>query len=69
MDQGGLQPAHPKLWDATLPVQSTLGWYFDALETAVTNIFAQEGPDVDVCIIGHIIGGWVARAYLGGLSW
>jgi hypothetical protein len=55
-------------WDATLPVHKTLGWYFDAMETALADIFAKEGPDVNICIVGHSIGGWVARAYLGGLS-
>jgi hypothetical protein len=54
--------------DATLPVHSTLGWYFDALEKSLADIFAEEGPEANVCIIGHSIGGWVARAYLGGLS-
>jgi hypothetical protein len=27
-----------------------------------------ENDNVEICIIGHSIGGWVARAYLGGLS-
>jgi pimeloyl-ACP methyl ester carboxylesterase len=54
--------------EAKLPVHSTLSWYFDAMETALAEIFASEGPDVNVAIIGHSIGGWVARAYLGGLS-
>lgn len=53
---------------AQLPVHSTLSWYFDAMENALSEIYAREGPDVNVCIIGHSIGGWVARAYLGGLS-
>jgi hypothetical protein len=55
-------------FDATLSVSSTLSWYFDAIECALSEIFASEGSDVNVCIIGHSIGGWVARAYLGGLS-
>ena len=55
-------------WDATLPVHETLSWYFDAMESGLSEIFAKEGPDANVCIIGHSIGGWVARAYLGGLS-
>jgi len=55
-------------WDATLPVHETLGWYFDAMESGLSEIFAKEGPEAKVCIIGHAIGGWVARAYLGGLS-
>ena len=54
--------------EAKLPVHSTLSWYFDAMETALSEIYAMEGPDVNVCLIGHSIGGWVARAYLGGLS-
>lgn len=54
--------------EAKLPVHSTLSWYFEAMETALSEIYAAEGPNVNVCIIGHSIGGWVARAYLGGLS-
>ena len=54
--------------EAKLPVHSTLSWYFDAMETALSEIYALEGPNVNVSIIGHSIGGWVARAYLGGLS-
>mmetsp|Transcript_26905 Transcript_26905/g.41207 ORF Transcript_26905/g.41207 Transcript_26905/m.41207 type:complete len:356 (+) Transcript_26905:118-1185(+) len=54
--------------DAKLPVHSTLAWYFEAMEKGLADIFAAEGPDVEVAIIGHSIGGWVARAFLGGLS-
>lgn len=54
--------------DATLPVHKTLDWYFEAIETGLLEILAKEGPDANVCIIGHSIGGWVARAFLGGLS-
>lgn len=54
--------------EARLPVQETLGWYFAAIENAMTQILAEEGPSARICIIGHSIGGWVARAYLGGLS-
>jgi hypothetical protein len=54
--------------DATLPCHRTLDWYFRAMETALGDIYAQEGEDTNICIIGHSIGGWVARAYLGGLS-
>ena len=55
-------------WDATLPVHETLDWYFDAMENGLAEILAREGPNANICIIGHSIGGWVARAYLGGLS-
>jgi hypothetical protein len=54
--------------EARLPVASTLSWYFAAIEKGIAEIFAKEGPDVNLCIIGHSIGGWVARGYLGGLS-
>ena len=57
-----------EFFNAELPVYKTLKWYFDAIEKAASDIFAQEGPDVSLCIVGHSIGGWVARAYLGGLS-
>ena len=54
--------------DASLSCYKTLDWYFDAMENALSEIFAEEGEDVKICIVGHSIGGWVARAYLGGLS-
>jgi hypothetical protein len=54
--------------EARLPVKETLQWYFDAIEEGLADIFATEGNDVNICIVGHSIGGWVARAYLGGLS-
>lgn len=54
--------------NANLSVKVTLDWYFDAMESALTELFAEGGEDTEVCIIGHSIGGWVARAYLGGLS-
>merc|ERR1712071_84592 len=54
--------------NAELSVPKTLGWYFDAIETGLAEIFAEEGEDANVAIVGHSIGGWVARAYLGGLS-
>jgi hypothetical protein len=53
---------------ARLPVHETLNWYFAAMETALADILAKEGSEINICIIGHSIGGWVARAYLGGLS-
>ena len=54
--------------EGRLPVVSTLSWYFEAMEKALAEIFEKEGHDVNICLIGHSIGGWVARAYLGGLS-
>lgn len=63
--------------EARLSVPKTLDWYFHAMEEGFSQIFAEEmgqpgrqsaGEDVSICIVGHSIGGWVARAYLGGLS-
>lgn len=55
--------------NADLDSRTTLGWYFDAMERALSELFAEAGDDdFDLCFIGHSIGGWVARAYLGGLS-
>jgi hypothetical protein len=54
--------------EAKLSVEKTLDWYFDAVENALAEIYAEEGCDVNICMIGHSIGGWVARAYLGGIS-
>lgn len=54
--------------DANLRVHKTLDWYFDAIEEGISSII-DSGEDVDgICIVGHSIGGWVARAYLGGLA-
>ena len=50
---------------AQLPVRPTLYWFFDAIETALADILAAEGPDVSIVVVGHSIGGWVARAFLG----
>ena len=54
--------------DAELSVPKTLDWYFDAIEAGLAEIFAEEGENASIALIGHSIGGWVARAYLGGLS-
>lgn len=58
----------------TLPVEETLRWYFNAMEQALLDLLNNDDGDgdtstsTDICIIGHSIGGWIARAYLGGLS-
>jgi hypothetical protein len=60
-------------FQARLPVVKTLDWYFNAIDIALADILAQESAtgstdEVTICLIGHSIGGWIARAYLGGLS-
>mmetsp|Transcript_7265 Transcript_7265/g.14914 ORF Transcript_7265/g.14914 Transcript_7265/m.14914 type:complete len:371 (-) Transcript_7265:277-1389(-) len=54
--------------DANLSVRVTLDWYFEAMEQALAEMFAEAGEDIEICVVGHSIGGWVARAYIGGLS-
>lgn len=54
-------------WQAELDVPVTLQWYFDAIEDGISNILARD-PNARICLCGHSIGGWVARAWLGGLS-
>lgn len=52
---------------ATLPVRATLYWYFEAIEEAMSEIISKD-PDAQIAVVGHSIGGWVARAALGGMS-
>ena len=57
-----------RFWDGDLDVATTLDWYFDAIESALSDLFSRCDDDVEICMIGHSMGGWVARAYLGGLG-
>jgi triacylglycerol esterase/lipase EstA (alpha/beta hydrolase family) len=60
-----------QFWNGQLENHKTLDWYFEKLEEGFANILHNddEGDGVDgICLVGHSIGGWVARAYLGGLS-
>jgi len=54
--------------DANLRVHETLDWYFSAIEEGLSDIIDADGDIDGICIVGHSIGGWVARAYLGGLA-
>jgi hypothetical protein len=63
--------------DGTLLTRKTVPWYYNAMEDALCDILAAQPNDDDdddkktnsICIIGHSIGGWIARGYLGGLSY
>lgn len=39
--------------EGKLPVLDTLKWYFDAIEEGLADIFASEGADANICIVGH----------------
>jgi len=43
----------------------TLNFYFEALDACFAQVDQEFGPDEGVTIIGHSIGGWAVRAYLG----
>ena len=43
-----------------LEPRGTLDFFFEALDAAVADV----GPDEDIAILGHSIGGWVARAWV-----
>lgn len=67
---------------AQLRNYETLDWYFNAVQEGLAQILADDsnsnrnksdsenndnGP-LSIALVGHSIGGWVARAFLGGLS-
>jgi triacylglycerol esterase/lipase EstA (alpha/beta hydrolase family) len=54
----------------SLQIHTTLDWYFDAIEQGLseTNNNNNKKKIDSVCLVWHSIGGWVTRAYLGGLA-
>lgn len=64
--------------NGNLSVRKTLDWYFHAMDKGLSDLLVDIASSslssntaddiVEICIIGHSIGGWVARAYIGGLS-
>ena len=50
---------------ASLKPAKTLGFFYEALDKAFAQVQADYGADVKVAVLGHSIGGWVARSYLG----
>jgi PGAP1-like protein len=55
-------------WNAQLQVHKTLDWYFEKVEQGIAEILQKDPSTTSICLVGHSIGGWVARAYLGGLA-
>ena len=50
---------------ASLKPAKTLGFFYEALDKAFAQVEADYGANVKVAVLGHSIGGWVARSYLG----
>merc|ERR1712008_224401 len=43
----------------------TLGFFYEALDKTVARVEADFAADVPISVLGHSIGGWVARSYIG----
>jgi hypothetical protein len=52
-------------WQGRLRPVPTLNFFFEALDKSFAAVDAEFGSDAQVTMIGHSIGGWAARAYLG----
>lgn len=69
-------PSSPptKFISGTLDPSETLEWYYNKIETQLNSILQSYPPSTQpdgvtrVAFVGHSIGGWVARSYIGGLS-
>mmetsp|Transcript_6225 Transcript_6225/g.8507 ORF Transcript_6225/g.8507 Transcript_6225/m.8507 type:complete len:329 (+) Transcript_6225:33-1019(+) len=51
-------------WTGALKPQNCLQFFFEGIEKTMDQI-KEENPGQQVHIIGHSIGGWIVRAYLG----
>lgn len=54
-----------EFFTAQLRPKKTLGFFYEALDKAIASVEADFGPDVRISFLGHSIGGWVARSYIG----
>jgi len=50
---------------AELRPNKTLGFFYEALDQAIASVEADFGTEVPISFLGHSIGGWVARSYIG----
>jgi len=53
-----------EFFTASLRPSKTLGFFYSALDRAFEQVDKDYGPDVEVSVLGHSIGGWVARSYI-----
>uniref|UniRef100_A0A7S2UYV4 GPI inositol-deacylase n=1 Tax=Fibrocapsa japonica TaxID=94617 RepID=A0A7S2UYV4_9STRA len=51
-------------WRGTLKPKECLGFFFEGVEKALRKV-QEENPGSQIHAVGHSIGGWIARAYLG----
>lgn len=54
-----------EFFTAELRPNKTLGFFYEALDKALARVEADFTPDVPIAVLGHSIGGWVARSYIG----
>lgn len=54
-----------EFFTAELRPKKTLGFFYEALDQALAQVDADFGPQEPVAFLGHSIGGWVARSYIG----
>lgn len=50
--------------EGSLEPRKTLAFYFKRVDEAVEKALAENGPDAELVLLSHSIGGWVARAWL-----
>jgi len=50
--------------EGKLEPSKTLAFYFKRVDEAVEKALAETGPDAELVLLSHSIGGWVARAWL-----
>ncbi|CAK9027172.1 unnamed protein product [Durusdinium trenchii] len=54
-----------EFFTAELRPRKTLGFFYEALDQAMREVEQDYGPEEPVAFLGHSIGGWVARSYIG----
>ncbi|CAE7819192.1 unnamed protein product [Symbiodinium sp. CCMP2592] len=54
-----------EFFTAELRPNRTLGFFYEALDEAIASVNADFGPEEPIAFLGHSIGGWVARSYIG----
>lgn len=50
-------------WQGTLKPNNVLNWYFDLMDTMISNLTA-DNPQQPINVVGHSAGGWLCCAYL-----